>query len=199
MFRRAAIGRFLARQTDTDVIVVGAGIAGLVAGPTTWPPNDRSNVVIVAWRPTWAAGSRPSRQPGLYLEHGWPIFHNPHPTGSRRCAGARRAGPWPTRFMRTVRLVLLLGCSGTRAAGSNVDLRLAHFPLRFRPRLDRRLAAVSPTPPVRWGVDLAVVDHKRPAPWVRRGRPHSGQPPSPLNASITATLNQPGLSHITWQ
>jgi oxygen-dependent protoporphyrinogen oxidase len=70
-----------ARQTDTDVIVVGAGIAGLVAAHDL-ASHGLSTIVIE--RGDHVGGRiQTERKPGVYLEHGG-IFHTHGYTAMRR-------------------------------------------------------------------------------------------------------------------
>jgi len=99
-----------ARQERHRRIVVGAGIAGLVAAHETWPPTD-----VHDRHREWRHGvPDPDRAPArVYLEHGR-IFN---PTATRRCAGCSTTiWAWPTKVMHEGGF--LLGCSARGAAGA---------------------------------------------------------------------------------
>jgi len=194
------------RPGTTDVIVVGAGIGRLVAGPTTrcpptYCPHDRQTD---RWRPRGGRNPDRSGKPGVFMEHGGNL---PHPTATtrtlkRRCAWKlyELGGRADEVQSATHEGGFLLWLFGTMCGWDLRGLRLAAHtapsfasgprldPPAWLPRADSTLLGLSlPTLPLTTMV---------PAPLGRRG----GRPPAANIACANAVTVHPtntGLSHIT--
>jgi len=129
--RCRTIVRCCPARTDTDVILVGdENTTGSSAAHDLASHGDCPRSSIREWATTWAAGSRKSASPGVYLSTAPPPPGICHTQAKRRCAGMSTRWAWRPVIATEGRV--LLGCSARGDGWEKVDYARSR-PLRFGP------------------------------------------------------------------